>query len=191
MKGILGCMVCLAAAMPAFATDTIATFADPSGSSSNPLFFYNAGGNALSGAWSGTGLTLETISGDFTDVTFSMSSASVAGTGAVGAGSIEFFDSSNNSIFKIDFDSGMLNLVGFGATEFLSTNNVVFSGSILPSPVEAESFAFSFANQAPLPQSQGFSTTAAFTSSATLVPEPASLVMLGAGAVALLRRRSR
>ena len=47
----------------------------------------------------------------------------------------------------MDFDSALLSIDAFGATEFNALNDVMFSGSILPSPVQAESFSFAFTNQ--------------------------------------------
>lgn len=178
-------------------TVTIATFADPSPDGTTPLFSYSAATNMLSGSWSGSGLTLETLDGDFTDATFVMSAAAGAGFGDVGAGTVEFFDSAANSILLIGFNSGQLTFTGFGATEFMATNGVTFSGSILPDPplfTANESFAFAFANQTAVGGDGSFTATAAFTSSAEIIPEPATLGLLGFGAVALgraVRRRSR
>lgn len=166
---------------------TIATFADPSTDGTTPVFVYNGTTNQLNGGWIFPGLTLETIGGTFSNATFSMTAAPGVGFGNVGAGSIVFSDSRSIPLLNISFDSAQLSFIGFGATEFLATNNVTFSGSILPFPVEAESFSFAFANQQPF--GDGFTATAAFTSSA--VPEPASIALLAAGGCCLLRRRRR
>lgn len=170
---------------------TYATFADPSVSSGTPLFVL--AGNTLSGGWAGTGLKLETpgsASPDYTDVTFVMSPLTRMGPAPFSlfsGGNIEFFDNTNAMIFRIDFAASYLaEPISFGATDFIG-QNVVFSGPIVDSPTAAESFAFSFANQV-LTQ-DGFTTTAAFTSSAT--PTPGAMALLGiAGLVGGRRRRA-
>lgn len=183
-------MSVLAAAASFAGADTIATFADPAMSGATPLFELD--GNTLSGSWSGTGLTLMTpglSAPDFTDVTFTMSAVNLTGTlpfSATGPGSIDFFDSSNNPLFTISFDSASLaSPFAFGASEF-AAQNVVFSGPIIDIPLAGEQFAFSFAN--PVTTQNGFTVTASFTSSA--VPAPASAALFGlAGLVAGRRRR--
>ncbi len=170
-------------------TDTIATFDDPALDATTPLITYDAGSNTLSGAWNSIGLTLETVSGDYIDATFTLTALPGGLPGEVGAGEVQFFDSLANPIFNIAFDSGQLNAIGFGATEFLSLNDVTFTGSILIDPVQNESFAFSFANQTPVGNDGSFTATAAFTSSATVIPEPATLGLLALGAVAFFRKR--
>ncbi len=157
--------------------ETVAAFDDPSVDSSTPLFFFDGGTNILTGGWDAAGLTLQTIAGDFADASFVLEPVNVDGSGEVQAGKINFFDSSDNPIFEINFDSAQLTQTQFGATEFLATNEVIFTGNILPAPVEAESFSFAFANQQPFGDS-GFSVTAAFTASATIIPEPATFGLL-------------
>jgi hypothetical protein len=98
------------------------------------------------------------------------------------AGAIQFYDSANNPIWRIDFDSALLNgSLSFGASDFIG-QNVTFSGSIIPTPLTDEAFAFSFAN--PIATPNGFTVTAAFTSSA--VPEPASLALIALSIVGTL-----
>lgn len=177
---IVGEMSCvMALAMTASAdTVTIATFKDPAPSSLTPLFFFNAGTNQLSGGWGFVGLTLDTIGGVFEDVTFTLAALPGAGPGEVGAGTVEFRDSGDQVIFTMDFDSALLSIDTFGATEFNALNDVTFSGSILPTPVQAEGFAFAFANQAAVGGDGSYSATAAFTSSAEVIPEPVTLILL-------------
>jgi hypothetical protein len=170
--------------------DTIATFADPASDGSTPLFALS--GSTLSGGWSATGLDLVTpISGDeFPDATFTMTDLTVLDeqAGTLSGGTIEFLDNGGGLILQIDFDSGQLFApFGFGASTLVG-HNVSFSGPIIPIELEEELFAFSFANQITTPD--GFTWTAAFTSSA--IPEPAtvSLLALGAVAMALSRRRA-
>ncbi len=166
--------------------DTIATFADPASDGSTPLFTLS--GSTLSGGWSDTGLDLVTpISGDeFPDATFTMTDLTVLDTeGTLSGGTIEFFDNVGGLILQIGFDSGQLFApFGFGASTLVG-HNVSFSGPIITFPLEEELFSFSFANQITTPD--GFTWTAAFTSSA--IPEPATLTLLVVGALTLGSRR--
>lgn len=185
-------LLLLAAAVSARAESiTIATFSDPAQDGSTPLFTFDATAHELSGGWDSAGLTLETATGTFENVTFSMSPLDVDAFGGTSAGQIDFRDSGNTLIYQITFDSAHLSALGFGATEFLATDAVQFMGSILPAPVFAESFAFAFANLIPSGPGAGFTATASFTSSAEVVPEPASMALLLMGGLALARVRRR
>ena len=166
---------------------TTATFEDPAQDASTPMFTYHAGTGVLSGCWLDEGLTLETASGRFPNVTFIMSALPGSQRGETGFGRIDFYDERDTSIFTIEFDTGHFAPFAFGATEFLASDVVVFSGPILSGPVNTESFGFLFANQTPIGDDGSFSATAAFTASAT--PEPAVLVMVLTGSVVFLRRR--
>jgi len=79
---------------------------------------------------------------------------------------------------------------GFGANEVLFTAaNVRITGSEITGTLSQEQFSFSFANTAPLPEGHnGFTATAAFTSSA--VPEPATIALLTLGGLVLFKRKS-
>jgi hypothetical protein len=182
-------------------TFTVATFADPSPGAGTPLFSYDGPSMTLSGGWSGTGLTLETIVGDFTDATFTLSSTVAPLGGDSGSGTIEFFDSASDPLLTINFDVASLAVIGFGSTEFLAvdTDSITMSGPVIsvgfgmPTVDQEESFSFSFANQIAIDAQGGFSATSAFTSSTTTVPipEPASLTLLACAAGLVLRRRRR
>ncbi len=184
-------ILALMATSAAAETLTIATFADPAEDASTPLFTFDGVSNIIEGGWDVPGLTLETVSGTFENVTFRMDPLLVDGFGEVQAGDIVFRDSDNNEIFTVGFDSAQINVLGLGATEFLATNEVTFSGSILPLPVQMESFSFGFSNQTQLPGAPGFTATASFTASGELVPEPATLALTLLGGCCVLRRKRR
>jgi hypothetical protein len=170
---------------------TIATHADPAQNNSTPLFTTSA--SAVTGNWSGTGLTLDVpVAGmTFTDVQMDMGAVTRAGS-ALGAGTVKFFTTDINApIFQVDFTSGTIfEPFGLGAS-FVSAQDATFSGSAVTGmSFENEQFAFSFAN--PVSLGQGVNTyTASFTSSADVVPEPASMAILGLGIAALARRKRK
>ena len=193
-------LVCIFGGQQAKATTfTVATFADPTSGSATPLFNYDATTMTLSGGWSGTGLTLETVVGNFADATFSMTSTVVPLGSDGGGGTIEFFASNSDPLLTIDFDISSLEVIGFGSSEFVAvdTDSITMSGPVIsvgfgtPSIDEEEAFSFSFANQLATDLDGSFSATAAFTSSTTSVPipEPASLALLACGAGLVLRRK--
>ncbi len=188
MRAFCACLGCALAVLSPARADVIATFEDPASGSSTPLFTFDANLMQLSGGWTLSGLNLEGIGGTLNNVTFTMPPISVTALGEVQAGQIEFFLGAE-SVFLVEFDSAQLSPTVFGATEFLATNEVVFSGSILPLPVENESFAFAFANLVDIGNG-GFTATASFTSSADVIPEPASLMPLVLSGF-YMRRRGR
>lgn len=166
---------------------TVATFADPAADGSTPLF--TASGSSLNGGWMGTGLTLDVpIAGmSFADATFVMDPVVVNSDDTVGAGNIRFYEDAGmmNLILQIDFDSAQLiKPTQFGAS-FVSANDVTFSGPVITTTLADEQFAFSFAN--PVVGQTSTTYTASFTASA--VPEPGTLALLGAAAMCFVRRR--
>lgn len=174
---------------------TIATFADPTSGATPSLFQWSSTTQTLSGGWSGLGLKLETpgtSAPDYLNATFVfaplVATGSFFGITAFGAGSIEFYDASNVSIFKIDFDQALMNSsLSFGSSDFIAYN-VRFSGSILDYPTQNEAFAFSFAN--PLGSASNFTVTSSFTSSADrLIPTPGAAALMGLGGLLAARRR--
>ncbi len=197
-KALLAVVLLAAAAAQA---STIATFADPAADGSTPLFSIDLVADTITGGWTDaqTGLNLEIGATTYTDAWFTMTPLAYAAPtfmGMTGAGEINFYadGAPGTPLLKIAFASGQLNFGGLGGDNIFSGNSVVFSGSALPpAAYTEESFAFSFANQrlvrAPSGAPMGFTSTAAFTSSA--LPEPASLVVLALGMPLLFLRRSR
>ena len=187
-------------AAPVMATSTVATFLDPSAGSGDPMFVVDLTANTITGGWadSQTGLDLLVPwSGNavFNDAFFIMDPIVYNGGqagGATGSGIIKFFENNQDTdttpLVQIVFDSGQITPLGLGGTNLFFSNGVVITGSQINGSLINESFSFSFANQKLL--NNGFSATAAFTSSAS-VPEPATMALFGLGAAALLRRRKR
>lgn len=181
---------------------TIATFADPSPGSSSPLFTADFSDN-LTGGWddSKTGLTLQIpFSGNtFTNAWFEMSPLDLTPQvpGMVyetGGGSISFYaDLGTNPLLVFTFDKGMLSPFGFGSNETLLLADVTITGSEVTGGVfSQEQFAFSLSNLTPLAGSfnNGFTATGSFSSSAIHVPEPATLGLLGFGALSIFKRKN-
>lgn len=182
-------------------TITVATFADPSVASGNPLFTVDLVNDVITGGWadSKTGLNLVIpYSGHiYTDAFFTTTSVSYTGGiagGDTGGGTIKFFKdgqlTSTPPLIQIAFDKGHVTPYGLGASDISfivgGGDNVVITGSEIGVPLTDETFSFSFANQQPLSGSyaNGYTATASFTSSAA-VPEPSTLVLLGMGAIAV------
>jgi hypothetical protein len=181
--------------------DTIATFADPSKNSNNPLFTVNFTALTLDGSWpdTKTGLTLQfTYNGNnFTDAWFDVD-GSVALSPIIpntlyttGPGTINFYqdNTSTDPLMIINFNGGTVSLNNFGAGQLVG-QDVTFTGSEITGSFSQEQFSFSFVNTALLPGNDaGFTATAAFTSSA--VPEPATICLLCLGAMSLIKREKR
>ncbi|MBN2447336.1 MAG: PEP-CTERM sorting domain-containing protein [Phycisphaerae bacterium] len=178
--------------MAAANAGTIATFADPAGNGSTPLFELD--GTQFTGGWYDTGLTLETPGlpiPDIADATFEMSDLTVTPIvpgifSSTDAGTVEFYDNLNQLVLLIEFDSAYLTThVSVGASD-ANLQNVRFTVPGDPTVYTDEYFSFSFANG--LPTANGWTWTASFTSSA--VPEPGTgLLVLVGGLLAAVRRR--
>ena len=189
---------------------TIATFADPSTSATDPLFTVAVAGGNVNGGWSDsrTGLTLQLpLPGPnppgidtYQNAWFTMTELTYTGTiasGVTGPGVIEFYADGTNSpaLLRIQFDNALVAYSpGFGADTIEGIADVEFGGLESGAWVELEdeSFAFSFANKKMMgtkPAYTGYTATAAFTCSAELVPEPATIAFLLLGLPAIVRRR--
>jgi len=186
----------------ASASFTVATFEDPADNDSTPLFTVDLSQTQgkITGGWldSQTGLDLVVGGYTFTDAFFTMTDVDYDGDlsgGTTGDGTIKFFadgDTTGNPLVQIVFDSATVTPLGFGGMNaFFFDNGVVITGSEIPGSLTDESFSFSFANQAPLNgnSDNGYTATAAFTSSA--VPEPATLGLLLVGGMGVLLKRRR
>jgi len=199
MQRTLSLVGLLALAVASRATFTVATFSDPALDASTPLFTWDTTNNTLEGAWTGNGMTVDTPGftggGSVANAHFDMKPVQlttlVAGTlYQMSAGQIMFYTNDiNNPFFTVDFDGGLF-LNPLSSSAATQAGNVVdFSGPNVPANLIQEAFAFSFAN--PTQVGDKWTYTASFTSSADVVPEPASMVALGAGIAALVSRRRK
>ena len=189
---------------------TLATFADPSPNSSNYLFKVDFTQMKITGGWTddNPGLTLEIPCSNYTvengnafqNAWFEMTVVNITSAytmfGQTDAGIINFYENGTTTdpLVIINFESGTVSRYGLGANEIFTANNVTITGSEIPSPISNEQFSFAFANLAKLPGhtnwTDGFTATAAFTSSA-VVPEPATVCLLGLGALSLISRKKQ
>lgn len=199
---LLSCLISIVFASAAVAGSvTVVTFDDPALDSSTPLFQVDLVNNLLTGGWadSQTNLTLDVVlSGNvFTDAFFTMTAVTYTGGvqgGNTGSGTIKFFQDGQNPgtipLVQVYFEKAYVRPTGFGGMDQFFGDGVVISGSEIGGVLEDEAFSFGFANQVPLSGDwlNGYTVTAAFTSSA--VPEPATIALLGFGALALLRKRT-
>jgi hypothetical protein len=180
---------------------TIATHADPSPTGTPSVFTVDTVANTVSASWMGAGLNLELPFLPMTSANLKLSMVPVTITSTVvvgpltirnlGAGEIRYYDTDiNNPIFQINFDSAQVVEPAAASAADLTGNNVSFSGSALVGQVLTnESMAYSFSNREVSGTNVNY--TAAFTSSADVVPEPATMIAVGGAIAAFMVRRKR
>jgi len=180
---------------------TIATFCDPAADGDTPLFTIDLVGDTISGGWQ-DGLILDVaFSGNiYENVLLSMTDVSYSGDingGVTGEGTIRFFEEGvdpqlSEPLIRIDFDSAYVSYISFGGINhpLFGTDGVVITGSEIGGVLTEEtSFSFGFANIEAIDGCDGFTATAAFTSSA--LPEPASVALLAVGGLIVWRKIRR
>jgi hypothetical protein len=178
------------------ASFTVATFANPSLGSSDPLFSVDWTNGTIMGGWAdgkgGLTLNLSNEGTPYNDVWFNMPTVTIDSQilpnvyGYTGKGTISFYaaGTTTNPLYVINFARGVINSFVFGSDE---TFDVTFSGSALTKTYQDEQFSFAFA--AKNSTNGGFTATSAFDSSAN-IPEPATLVMLALGSMLLIKRKN-
>ena len=117
---------------------TIATFADPSANSNNPLFTVDFQNNLITGGWGDnkTGLTLQIPYNGFSfaDAWFSMTNVAIIDTfGDTGGGTINFYanNTSTNPLVVVAFGCGHVDYYNFGADSIFVADNVTITGSAI------------------------------------------------------------
>lgn len=215
MKAVAVALLAVTAAATPAAAVTVATFADPTAGSApaTPMFAFSSESGALygstfSGGWSGSGLTLDILGTEYDDVTFTFSTLFANGTTSfvdgielvasltdpAALGTLAFYDA-GELLLSMTFQRAHLS----SSTEFSSdvTMDVVDIFYMSSDPfLDPETLSFGFANpsgslssilSAPYGSGSGgtITWTASFTSSATLVPEPATIALCLIGLVGL------
>ncbi|MBN1764949.1 MAG: PEP-CTERM sorting domain-containing protein [Sedimentisphaerales bacterium] len=185
-------------------TFTVATFSNPAVDSSTPLFEVNFNDDAIRGGWNdsmeGLDLVVTVMGQTYPDTYFIIPNdiSYTGGTngGTTGGGSIEFYQDNDDPfitdpLLLIEFDSASVNFGGLYATMFLSNNVNITGSALMGMDLSMEQFSFAFDHHQPIGGdiNNGFTATAAFTSSA--VPEPGTLGLLGMGSLIFYARRRK
>ena len=176
---------------------TIATFADPSGGGVDPLFTIDGDGGTINGGWddSKTGLDLNIVytGTPYYDAWFEMSTLTYGGgySGDTNPGWVKFYeDGTSDVILQLNFSTAQITGGGLAAQEIFFTNaDIEITGIDISEELFDEAFGFAFANHVLTPGNEGFTATAAFTSSGAPIPEPATICMVGLGCLNLIRRK--
>ena len=184
---------------------TVATFSDPTEGDPppvQPLFTVDFVEGTMDGSWpealDGLNLEVPWISQNYNDAYFTMTQLTVAGDkdyATTGSGVMQFFDSTDLLVLTISFSSATSTSdVLLGINSIIVNDGVQITGVGFGPLTDSASFSFSLTNVTPLPGNntvdEGFTATAAFTSSA--LPEPASVAGLMAGLLpVVVRRRGR
>jgi len=198
MKKALFTAIAIIVTAASQASITIATFADPAPNGGTPLFTWDQGAGTLGGTWTGSGLTLLTPGftggGSTADTHFVMSNVTLSPIVnnvlySMSAGTVKFYTTDvNTPFFTITFDGGLFqNPFNVGASTLIG-NTVDFAGTNVPTTTN-EQFSFGFANAQQVGNTVTY--TSSFTSSADVVPEPVSMIVLASGLAAVAARRRK
>jgi len=173
---------------------TVAAFANPSPGSDNPLFTVDFTNDTISGGWTDAGLTLEIPVGNasYNNATFIMSQLQytfndIGGAYTTGGGTIIFKDTFDTPVLTISFNKLWLESRQSGMNA-INGDGVIFEGPDFGILTYEAQFGFTFANT--VDTQDGYTATGSFDSSA-VVPEPATILLLGSGFLVFVACRKK